>query len=198
MTKQKTDYTVQVLAPNKMVPESPTPTAFLIPQLILRFLVLAFTLSAVLVAVTARQSASFLSFVFNATYKDSSATRFQVGANAVACFFTFLSLLFLYGFRRPKSDPSRNYFQLLLHDMVMSILLISGCAAGTAVGYLAKYGQKQGGWGPICKYVDKFCDKITLSLALSYLAFLCMFMLTLMAAYKLKSQTTLKINTGEL
>lgn len=76
MTKQKTDYTVQVLAPNKMVPESPTPTAFLIPQLILRFLVLAFTLSAVLVAVTARQSASFLSFVFKATYKDSSATRY--------------------------------------------------------------------------------------------------------------------------
>lgn len=76
--------------------------------------------------------------------------------------------------------------------------MISGCAAASAVGYLAKYGQKQGGWGAICKFVEKYCDKVAFALALSYIAFFCTFILTLMGAYHLKSLTMHRINAGEL
>lgn len=199
LTKNNADYSVQVLPPNKMGQPSPTlPRPFLITQLLLRALVLALSFSAVLVAVTAHQSTSVMSFVFQASFKDSSAMRFQVGANAVVCFSSFVSLILFYGFRRPKFDPGRNCFQFIVYDLVITILLISGCAAGSAVGYIAKHGQKQGGWPALCKYVDKFCDKVAFSLVLSYIAFFCTFVLTVMGAYHLRSLTMHTINAGGL
>lgn len=70
------------------------------------------------------------------------------------------------------------------------MLVISGCAAGSTVGYLAKNGQVQVSWIAFCNYLDKFCDKLQVALALAFLAFFCMFALTVMDASKLKSRTT--------
>jgi len=61
------------------------------------------------------------------------------------------------------------------------VLLMSGCAAATAIGYVGRYGQDQTGWTKICDNVHKFCDFVVVSIALSYLAFICLFILTVMA-----------------
>ncbi|KAL3526210.1 hypothetical protein ACH5RR_014582 [Cinchona calisaya] len=189
MTKQNADYTVEVV-PSKMDEEGQggrggSPKALLITQLTLRILVVALTLAAIIITITAKQTVNVGILSFKARYQYSSATRFQVGANAVVCAFSFMSVLLL----PCLSDPGNYYycFYLLLHDMVMTMLMISGCAAASTVGYLAKNGQKQGGWIALCKYLDKFCDRLELALALAYLAFFCMFVLTVMAACKLKS-----------
>lgn len=73
---------------------------------------------------------------------------------------------------------------------VMTVLMISGCAAATAVGYLGKYGQREAFWNPFCSYVTKFCHQMLISTVLSYLAFFCYLALNILAAYKLMSHAT--------
>lgn len=203
-TKQNPDYTAEAMTISSTPPASSemdgngdegvrrtkSLVMNMITQLTLRGLAVAFTLAAIITTVTAKQTVNVGILTFKVRYHYSSAIRFQVGANAVVCVFSFLSMLLLPTWiTHPKSDPG-NYFYLLLHDMVMTMLVISGCAAGSTVGYLAKKGQQQGSWIALCKYLDKFCDQIQVALALSYLAFLCMFALAFMAASKLKSQVT--------
>lgn len=74
---------------------------------------------------------------------------------------------------------------------VMAILSIAGCAAVTGEKYLAKNGQGISFlkiWSPYCSRAQKFCHRMFIPLVLSYLSFLCMFGLALMAAHKLKVQ----------
>lgn len=64
------------------------------------------------------------------------------------------------------------------------LLLISGCAAASAVGYVSKYGEEKANWAPICGIVSKFCNRVMISLVLSYLGFFSYLALTIMAAKK--------------
>ncbi|XP_027154051.1 CASP-like protein 1F3 [Coffea eugenioides] len=164
--------------------------ALVITQLTLRALVVAFSLAAIIITITAKQTVNVGILTFTARYNYSSAMRFQLGANSVVCALSFLSmLLFVLPLRsaHPQSEPPGNYFYLLLHDMVLTMLVISGCAAGSTVGYLAKYGQEQGSWIAFCTYLHRFCNQLQAALAFAYLAFFCMFVLTIVAASKLKS-----------
>ncbi|KAK3039125.1 hypothetical protein RJ639_028871 [Escallonia herrerae] len=186
---KSTSFTLRVL-------ESPAPTTssssqrrFFKAQLALRVLAIAFTSAAIIMMVKSKESVSILGTVLQARYTYSSAFRFKLGADAVVCTLSLFSLIPLYVFSRPKSDP-RNYFYLLLPDLIFMVLMISGCAAATAIGYVGHHGQSQTGWMPICGQVNNFCDKVMLSIVSSYLAFLCFLVLTIMAAYKLKSRAT--------
>lgn len=66
----------------------------------------------------------------------------------------------------------------------MTVLLIAGCAAATAIGFVGQYGEDHVGWIPICDNVKKFCRTNLASLLLSYLAFLVNLGLTALIAYK--------------
>lgn len=67
----------------------------------------------------------------------------------------------------------------------MTVVMISGCAAATAIGYVGKYGEEHVGWVAICDRVPKFCKTNTVSICLSYLAFFTYLVLTILMAYKL-------------
>lgn len=69
-------------------------------------------------------------------------------------------------------------------------LLMAGCSSATAMGYLGKYGNSHAGWMPICGYFDKYCNRITIAVALSYIGFLFYFFLTIISASKSRSSTT--------
>lgn len=178
-----------------------TGAGFLVSQIILRTLVVASTMTAVVVTVTSHQSVSIFGLVLEASYKYSSAMRFQVGANVVVCsfcFFVWVIMVRRLTMRTKQEWKPLSYFMLLVHDLVVMTLCVSGCAASSTVGYLAKYGQKQGGWTPFCNYVNSFCNRQALALGFSYLAFLSLFFLSLMAAYKLSSHTTHKISVHHI
>lgn len=70
---------------------------------------------------------------------------------------------------------------------VIVVLMISGCAAATAIGYVGKYGEEKMGWIALCDHVSKFCNRTLVSLLLSYVAFFCYMGLTIMTACKLTS-----------
>ncbi|KAK4483246.1 hypothetical protein RD792_010430 [Penstemon davidsonii] len=67
------------------------------------------------------------------------------------------------------------------------LLLLSGVSAAMAIGYVGRFGQQKTGWISICDRVQKFCDKIMVSIVLSFLAVIFLLLLTVTSAYKLKS-----------
>ncbi|KAG6402856.1 hypothetical protein SASPL_135070 [Salvia splendens] len=71
---------------------------------------------------------------------------------------------------------------------VSLVVLVSGCSAATAIGFVGRFGQSETGWIPICDQVERFCDKVMVSIIISFVAAICLFLLTLMSAHKLKSQ----------
>ncbi|KAM3713231.1 hypothetical protein ACB098_01G241200 [Castanea mollissima] len=178
--------------PDPSLPDSLTSSSkreFLILQTTFRVLTIIFIVIAISVMVTSSQSIVMFGFTFKASYSYSSALKFLVGAEAVVCVFSALSLIFVYLQYRSESHPT-NYFFLFLHDMAMMILMISGCAAVTAVGYIGRYGEVQIGWGSVCDRVSKFCNRTVVSMVFSYLAFFAYLTLTIVSATKLRSRAT--------
>ncbi|KAM3247425.1 CASP-like protein 1F1 [Capsicum chacoense] len=155
----------------------------LIVQILLRILGFAFCLCAVWRIVTSRQ---VILFGFDARYTYSSSMKFFAYANIIGCALSVVSLflLLLLIFCCKRHLDSSKYFYLFLHDLIVFGLLVSGCAAATAVGYLGKYGQKQSGWNPVCAFVPKFCHKVTVSVTLSYIATIIYLCLTIISAYQ--------------
>ncbi|KAI5341461.1 hypothetical protein L3X38_020735 [Prunus dulcis] len=170
--------------------------SLLVAQATLRISAIVFTLIAISVIVTNTQSVIVFGFKFEAHYTYSTAFKFLVGANAVVCAFSALSLIFLSLFlsrsvpQQQQQQQLKNYFFLLLHDVVMVVLIISGCAAATAIGYVGRYGEKKMTWQPTCGYVSKYCNRMSISLAFSYLAFFAYLLLTFTSALTLVSRPT--------
>ncbi|KDO46460.1 hypothetical protein CISIN_1g030053mg [Citrus sinensis] len=161
---------------------------FFVAQITLRILATAFSLAAVSLMITGTQTVLVFLVQMKVTYSSSSAWRFLFGANIVTCILSVLSLIFVCLISLSASHM--KYFLLFLHDMVTMVLLISGCAAASAIGYVGKYGELKMGWGPVCGFAPKFCNRSTISLVLSYLAFLCYMGLTILSAHKLLSRAT--------
>lgn len=67
---------------------------------------------------------------------------------------------------------------------IISVLLMAGCAAATAVGYVGKYGNSHAGWTAICGYFAKFCNRATAASSLSYFALFFYLILTVISANK--------------
>ncbi|XAR58318.1 hypothetical protein NMG60_11026766 [Bertholletia excelsa] len=178
------------------VPMSTQPQrAFFMAQLMLRALALLLSVAAIITMLTNGQNLTIMGIVIEARYNYSSAFRFIVGADAIVCVCSALSMFLVFILSRPKSDPS-NYYFLFLHDLVVALLIMAGCAAATAIGVVGRDGQVQSGWPAICNRVEEFCHKSTVSIAMSYLAFLCYLSLTVMAVNKLKKKNAQEASQG--
>ncbi|KAI3417955.1 CASP-like protein [Psidium guajava] len=159
---------------------------FLIAQASLRVLAFVSALIALSVMLTSDESIVLFGINFRAHYSYASAFRFLLGADAVVCGFSLLSLILLRLVSRSGSNP-RNYFFLFLHDLAMMVLMISACAAGTAIGYVGRYGEEKMGWVALCNRVTRFCNQVSVSVVFSYLAFFCYLALTITFVHKLSS-----------
>ncbi|KAJ7957198.1 CASP-like protein [Quillaja saponaria] len=162
-------------------PSRKTHKLFLGAQISLRFLAFGATLAATCVIFTSKQSAVVIGMTFDASYSYSPAIMYFAFANAVACFFCLMSLFLVFVFCRGGADPAKYYY-LFLHDLLMLVLVLSGCAAASAIGYVGRHGNSHTGWAPICDNFQKFCSKVATSLILSYLSVLFLLMLTVISA----------------
>ncbi|KAL2939628.1 CASP-like protein 1F2 [Bienertia sinuspersici] len=155
--------------------------SFFVAQIIIRSLTATLAIVSICVMVNGDQSTKVFGIELQAKYTYSSAFRFLFGTNIAICVFSVISLLLnICAYHGPKSN-CKNYFSLFLADLIATILMMSGCAAATAIGYVGRYGQEQTGWTKICDNVKKFCNYISISIAFSYMAFICLFLLTIMA-----------------
>ncbi|CAN1189246.1 CASP-like protein 1F1 [Linum perenne] len=157
-------------------------------HVLLRALSFAFALSAAITTLTNQQTTEVLpGFVFVARYYYSSALRFFAVANLVASAFSLGSLLYLLKERTQSGGfyvvaPRDHCFVLFLHDLVTMVLVLAACSAATAIGIVAMFGEDHSGWMPICGHFHRFCSKATISVALSYMSFASLFVLTILSA----------------
>ncbi|KAI4350463.1 hypothetical protein L6164_004916 [Bauhinia variegata] len=156
---------------------------------LLRISAILLTAASIAVTVTNTQTVTVFSIQFEAHYYYSSAFKFLVAADAIVCAFSVLTLVIVHLLRHKASQRREYCFYLFLHDTAMMVLLISGCAAATAIGYVSQYGQDHMGWAAICDHVHKFCSRGLVALSLSYLAFFAYLGLTIQTAYKLMSSS---------
>ncbi|KAG6589353.1 CASP-like protein 1F1, partial [Cucurbita argyrosperma subsp. sororia] len=117
--------------------QGPHANLYLSSQIILRALVISSTLAAIWTLVTAKQSVVIFGFTLDARYSYSSAFKFFAIANAIACGFCLLSVCFVFISTRQLALGSRqrNFF-FFFHDLLMMGLVLSGCAAATAIGFV--------------------------------------------------------------
>uniref|UniRef100_A0A7N0V7L6 CASP-like protein n=1 Tax=Kalanchoe fedtschenkoi TaxID=63787 RepID=A0A7N0V7L6_KALFE len=160
-------------------------------QIVLRVLAIVFGASAIGVIVTSDQTVLIYGIEFDAKYTYSAAFKFLVGADAVICACAILSLITVISWGPPRSDH-KYHFAIFFHDLVMMVLEISGCAAASAIGWIALYGQNDVGWVTVCDHAAKFCIQVLISLIFSFLAFFVFLILTVMSTYKLKQDLELK------
>ncbi|XP_006347351.1 CASP-like protein 1F1 [Solanum tuberosum] len=150
-------------------------------QILLRILATIFTLASTWIILTSKQTVTIFGLEMDARYSYSSAFKFFAFANMIGCAFSVLSL-FLASVLGHKGLVPKNSFYMFLHDLIVMAVLLAGCAAATAVGYVGKYGEMHSGWMPICEHVDKFCHKVTNSVMLSYFAVFFYLCLTIISA----------------
>ncbi|XP_050230855.1 CASP-like protein 1F2 isoform X1 [Mercurialis annua] len=97
-------------------PSQPKRTRFM-AQLLFRVLAIAFTVASISVMVTSDQTILIFGITTQARYSYSSAFRFLVGAEAVVCGFSVLSLSLLCLMSRSEAILRKNFY-LFLHDML--------------------------------------------------------------------------------
>ncbi|TYI12578.1 hypothetical protein ES332_A09G287400v1 [Gossypium tomentosum] len=164
---------VRAKAPNK------TDKFDLATQICLRIAATATAMAAAWVIFTANQTVEVSALLNNILH---FFFRFFAYANAIAFGFSLMSLFFLFFARHALT--ATIYFFFFLHDLMMMSLVLSGLAAGTVIGMVARDGNGHTGWLKICDRFEKFCDKVTVSMALSYVAVVCLLVLTVMSAGK--------------
>ncbi|CAH9109094.1 unnamed protein product [Cuscuta europaea] len=149
-------------------------------QVVMRLGTTALTLAATWATLTSKETATVFGIEFVARYSYSPIFKFFLIANIAVCGLSFLSVFLV--FILDKMTDARNYFYMFLHDLIVMALLLSGCASATGIGYIGKYGESHSGWMAICDNVTHFCHKMTLSLALSYVAVVFYLCLTILSA----------------
>ncbi|KAL8137189.1 hypothetical protein V2J09_003190 [Rumex salicifolius] len=168
---------------------APLSSGFFKADFLLRLLATILSIVAISLMVTSGQSTYLFAIEYKARYTYSSAYRFAVGVDVIVCVCSMLSMAATLAFSKlnlgSHAQKCNNFHLFIfLHDLASMALAISGCAASTAIGYVALNGQDQTGWAEICSRVHVFCNKMIASIALAYAAFLCFFALTILSFLK--------------
>ncbi|XP_042497838.1 CASP-like protein 1F1 isoform X2 [Macadamia integrifolia] len=155
----------------------------MIPQVLLRTLVIACTLAAACLLFTSKQTTIVYGISFDASYSYEPSSLFFGYANVAACALTLLSLAICCFIHQRWA-----YFFLFLHDLVVLTVLMAACAGSTAVGQIGRNGNTHSSWMPICDHFAKFCTRVATSVAFSYLAVLMFFALTVLSALRIQAK----------
>ncbi|KAK3445037.1 hypothetical protein EUGRSUZ_A00525 [Eucalyptus grandis] len=110
---------------------------------------------------TSKRSLTVFGILVDAQYTYSVAFKLFGYAKFVAC-----ACYPCYSFLQSSDEETTV--------LVVMTLVTAGCAATTAIGYVGKHGNAHIGWMPIYDHLDKFCNKVTISITISYVSFLLM------------------------
>ncbi|KAL8140857.1 hypothetical protein V2J09_006878 [Rumex salicifolius] len=147
----------------------------------LRVLAAGASMASACFMLTNNQTAEIFGIQMVAKYSYASAFKFMAFANMVVSGFALFSL-FASLFFSGKGLTPNCYFLFFLHDLAVTAVELAACAAATAVGFVGRYGNPHAGWMPICDHFESFCERGTVSVALSYMAFIFFLCLTIVSA----------------
>ncbi|EYU43898.1 hypothetical protein MIMGU_mgv1a025880mg [Erythranthe guttata] len=167
---------------------------FALAEVVLRFLLFASGLVAVLVMVTSKQT-KYLSvpgipykIPRSAVFDHSPAFIYFVAALSVAGFYGLITTLFsLYALIKPGCCP-----KVLSHFVIFDVLLLgivaSATGSGGAVAYIGLKGNKYVNWGKICHMYGDFCKHVGASIAVSLFGSVILVLLVLLSIHSLSKR----------
>ncbi|XP_061352403.1 CASP-like protein 1F2 [Gastrolobium bilobum] len=182
MADAKDSSMVDSNAPNSSI--SHHNTFFMTHSNILRILAIALSAASIAVTTTNKETVVLFTMLFDARFYYSSSLKFFVAANAVVCALSVVTLIMNFLLGKQASQRKEYYLFLFIHDILMTVLLMAGCAAATAIGYVGQFGEDHMGWLPMCDHVRKFCTTNLISVVLSYLAFFAYLGLNILTAHR--------------
>lgn len=169
---------------------------FALLEFVLRFLLFASALVAVLLVVTSKQTkivpvSPFSPFAVaprDAKFNQSPAYIYFVTALSVTGLYALIStLISFYSLLKP------GYFtKALSHFIILDVLLLgilaSAIGAAGAVSYIGLKGNSHAGWRKVCNIYDKFCRHNAASLAVSLFGSIVLVLLVLLSVYALSKK----------
>ncbi|XP_057431028.1 CASP-like protein 2A2 [Lotus japonicus] len=116
-------------------------------------------------------------------YTDLGPFRYLVHANGICAGYSLLSAVFV-AVPRPSPTMSRAWTFFLL-DQVLTYIILGAGAASTEVLYLMEKGDAGTTWSSACGSFGRFCNKLTATTAITFVAVLCYVLLSIISSYKL-------------
>ncbi|KAM7488204.1 hypothetical protein LguiB_025688 [Lonicera macranthoides] len=176
--------------------EAPPPhNYFVLVDVVLRILLFAAALTAVVVMVTSKQTKlapiPFPPFraPLPAKFNHSPAFIYFVAALSVAGLYSIITTL-LSGLAILK--PSCASLKLVFHFVIFDVLLLGivAAATGTAggVAYIGLKGNSHVGWNKVCNTYDTFCQHVAASILISLFASFLLVLLILLSVYSLSKK----------
>ncbi|XP_072975881.1 CASP-like protein 1D1 [Typha angustifolia] len=184
----------------KTLPESgyaPTPTSppnYFPVDFILRLVLLAASVSALVVLVSSKQTKIFAtglpppyptSVSQDAKFNYSSALIYLLVALAVTVLYSIITVITSCSLISSPAPSTKTLFYLILFDALMAAIMASATGATGAVAYLGLKGNSHTNWTKICNNYGKFCRQIGSSAAVSLVASIVLLVLVVVTSYSL-------------
>ncbi|XP_059664273.1 CASP-like protein 1C1 [Cornus florida] len=138
---------------------------------VIRILVMLATLIAAIVMGTSHKSVDMITFTFEAKISNWPVLKYFVIVNYIAAGYNLL-VLFL-------PSGSNQWRLIVVLDMIMVLVIASGCFLAGEDLYIMKKGNAHVGWTAICGLVPAFCNRLTGALAVGSLGAIVQILLTL-------------------
>ncbi|KAK1438282.1 hypothetical protein QVD17_04089 [Tagetes erecta] len=159
-------------------------------DLAVRVLALVLTLAAAVVLGVNRQTTTVsvtivpslppVNLPVTAKWLHMSAFVYLVITNAIACFYTAVSLILTLA---TKGGIKKVSMIVTVLDLVVMALLFSAIGASGAVGLIGYQGNSHVQWQKVCNVFDKFCHQVTGALVLSFIAAVAYLLLVVLAIF---------------
>ncbi|KAF3330764.1 CASP-like protein [Carex littledalei] len=203
MASMETEPTTTATESSKTVQEAgytrstgPPPNYFRV-DFLLRLLLLASAVSALVVLVTGKQTkriatgqpAPFAFVERDAKFNYSPAFIYLLVALAVTCLYSIITMLSSCVFMSKPAPAAKALFCLLVLDTLMVGIMASATGTAGGIAYLGLKGNSHTNWNKICNNYDKFCQHIGSSTAVSLFASIILVVLVLLSAYSLSKRS---------
>ncbi|KAL3629389.1 hypothetical protein CASFOL_026611 [Castilleja foliolosa] len=153
---------------------------------VMRLVAAISTLGSTIAVGTINRTIPFLAQFVHLKYRSRELPTFTFFfiTNATTTAYLVISLV-LSIFHILKSDAKMTRTLLIILDMIILTLLTSGASAAAAIIHLAHRSNGQTNWVSICQRYGSFCERVSGSLAGSFIGVIVLMLLIILSAVAL-------------
>ncbi|XP_028751652.1 CASP-like protein 1D2 [Neltuma alba] len=174
--------------PESAYSSAPAGKDFFTFDVILRFLLFASSLVAVVVIATGDQTEMVGPREREANFKNSPAFIYFLVAFSVSGLYSIVTFLASISVLRKPDLKLKFLLHFLFWDALILGIIASATGTAGGVAYVGLKGNSHVNWGKICNVYDKFCRHIAGSLAVALFGSVVTVLLIWLSAYSLHSR----------
>ncbi|KAK4265687.1 hypothetical protein QN277_026704 [Acacia crassicarpa] len=174
--------------PESAYSSAPAGNDYSLFDFILRFLLFASSLVAVVVIATSKQTKTIGPIEREANFKNSPAFIYFLVAFSVSGLYSILTFLASISFLQKPDLKLKYLLHFLFWDALILGIIASATGAAGSVAYIGLKGDDHVNWNKVCNVFDKFCKHIAGSLAVALFGSVVTVLLIWLSAFSLHSR----------